>query len=918
MLRISKPLSASHAQAYHREEFANGQANYYSDSDKIRGEWNGKLASQWGLHGEVWEGQFSRLANGLHPITGERLVRHIAVREYVGRRGDRVRTMRHRAGWDAVFSAPKSVSLTALVGRDHGVRQAHRESVRIALDEFEKYVQAGMSNHQDETTGKWVAASFEHDSARPVNGYAAPHLHTHVVFFNVTETEKGETRALEPYELYRSQQYWTAIYGSELAFRLRELGYEIEQGKDCQPEIKGYTREYLEASSRRSLQIKDHLHQLGLSSAEANDIAAYLTRERKLDAVTRDEMQKRHFHLAACFEDQPQHVVSEARVRQVEKISPERRRREIEAALSYSQEKNLERQAVAHERDLLRDALRRSMGYACFADVRVGLEMRTSSGDLIERESRRPGRVFTTDRMIEYERDCMSVVRAGQQQYKHLVSAQAWHDICEKHSRLSSTQRAVVERLLSSRDKIVAIESATGAGKTMSLAAIREAAEQDGYEVRGLAPTSGSARKLAESGIESGTLERHLACEEQVEHKRLYVLDASSLASTKQLNEFLHRMHTEDRAIVVRGKRQHRAESCTPYQQLQEAGMQIARLSESVHQKAPDLRYVDVVEPFSRGDAWGAIAALDVQRRIHEFVNREERLTKIVREYAREPKGTLIVSPDDESRNELNTLAHRAMQERGDLSREEHTLRVFVSRQGMTGADRQWVEQYETGDVIRFSRGSKLHDVELCAYARVRNVDVRESRISVERDDGRVETYDPRGLSGVTVYREVERTFSEGDRVQFTAPSRDLQVANRELGILEQINYAGDLAIRMESGRKIAFSIREHPHFDYGYATTSYGSQGHNGHRLLIHVDTERSELMVDNRFAHVFLSCGHYDTQIFTDNGAYLRDLSRNLCPTASKAEGGQELREKVKPCLAHDKSHELEQAPGIELGMG
>ena len=100
-------------------------------------------------------------------------------------------------------------------------------------------------NHPAETTGKWVATSFEHDSARPVNGYAAPQLHTHVVFFNLTETKNGESRALQPHELYRSQQYATAIYRSELALRLKGQGYEIERGKSGQPEIAGYTREYL-------------------------------------------------------------------------------------------------------------------------------------------------------------------------------------------------------------------------------------------------------------------------------------------------------------------------------------------------------------------------------------------------------------------------------------------------------------------------------------------------------------------------------------------------------------------------------------------------------------------------------------------------------------------------------------------------
>src|SRR6516165_8704066 len=151
MLTISKALSASQAETYHREEFANAQGNYYSEGESIKGEWHGKLAEQWGLHGEIDQEQFARLANGQHPTTGEQLVRHATAREYVDARGETVKTMEHRAGWDATFSAPKSVSLTALVGGDDRVREAHREAVNVALNELEEYTQARIGgNHPPE------------------------------------------------------------------------------------------------------------------------------------------------------------------------------------------------------------------------------------------------------------------------------------------------------------------------------------------------------------------------------------------------------------------------------------------------------------------------------------------------------------------------------------------------------------------------------------------------------------------------------------------------------------------------------------------------------------------------------------------------------------------------------------------------
>src|SRR5271163_4773571 len=252
MLTISKPLSASQAQTYHVREFASQEQNYWSRDQRGHSEWQGRLAEQWGLQGGVSAEHFARLSEGQHPDTEEQLVRHQVSRTYEGKFGREVTSAEHRAGWDATFSAPKSVSLTALVGGDDRVRKAHRESVRAALQELERYTKARIGNvHAPETTGKFIAATFEHDTARPVGGYAAPQLHTHAVVFNMTERDNGQTRALQERSLFQTQQYATSVYRSELAMRLQSLGYEIERGHHGQPEIKGYSQDIDVVSSSR-------------------------------------------------------------------------------------------------------------------------------------------------------------------------------------------------------------------------------------------------------------------------------------------------------------------------------------------------------------------------------------------------------------------------------------------------------------------------------------------------------------------------------------------------------------------------------------------------------------------------------------------------------------------------------------------
>ncbi len=114
MITLSKPISCRPGAGVPQGRVRQRRENYYTEGERVRGEWQGQLAARWGLQGEVQEQQFARLAEGQHPETGEQLVRHQTAREYVNAQGETVRTMEHRAGWDATFSAPKSVSLTAL------------------------------------------------------------------------------------------------------------------------------------------------------------------------------------------------------------------------------------------------------------------------------------------------------------------------------------------------------------------------------------------------------------------------------------------------------------------------------------------------------------------------------------------------------------------------------------------------------------------------------------------------------------------------------------------------------------------------------------------------------------------------------------------------------------------------------------
>ena len=118
MLQISKALSAAKLQDYHKREFTSPDQNYWSQGQQVQGQWQGQLAEKFGLSGAVGADEFQRLSEGQHPFTAEQLVMHRQSFEYANADGKAVKSVQHRAGWDATFSPPKSVSLTALVGGD--------------------------------------------------------------------------------------------------------------------------------------------------------------------------------------------------------------------------------------------------------------------------------------------------------------------------------------------------------------------------------------------------------------------------------------------------------------------------------------------------------------------------------------------------------------------------------------------------------------------------------------------------------------------------------------------------------------------------------------------------------------------------------------------------------------------------------
>jgi ATP-dependent exoDNAse (exonuclease V) alpha subunit len=191
---------------------------------------------------------------------------------------------------------------------------------------------------------------------------------------------------------------------------------------------------------------------------------------------------------------------------------------------------------------------------------------------------------------------------------------------------------------------------------------------------------------------------------------------------------------------------------------------------------------------------------------------------------------------------------------------------------------------------------------------RVHATDEKENLITVARENGELITYDPRRVQGVTAYRESDRSFAEGDRIQFTTAFHPQRIANRELGTIEEIDGMGNLKLQMDSGRIVGFNLRQHPHLDFGYAVTSHSSQGETADRVLIHVDSEHAHKgLINNRMAYVAVSRAREDAHIFTNDAESLgHELSRDVSHSSA-------LQKET-----NQQEHSVGQAAGIGHGHG
>ena len=511
--------------------------------------WYGGAAQSLGLRAHVLPSRFESVLSGHVPGTDLRLGRM--------REGEHV----HRPGWDITLSAPKSVSLEALVMGDRRVIRAHDEAVRATLE----FVEAELLQTRgwDPATRRrprvsangMVVAGFRHISSRDQD----PQLHTHCVLANMTRNASGEWRSVEPTKILRSQKLIGAFYRNELARRLQTLGMAVSPtlvGRVPGFELAGYERSFLDAFSGRRREILAYLEKKELPyTAENTQKAALRTRRRKEDRTLADlvpawRARARALGLVrekeALRPPRPLDPLTGERVR-VPRVPPPdlppNRIRSMKRApalpklprqprggvgqragarptgvgfrapaeLSLRQERGVleavaravahvaERRTTIPEAEIRAVALGHAPGRYTLAQIDAAIGRLVRSGALIEVERRGMDRAFVTDRAVKAERRVLASMRAGRGKGMALANGETVEKRLDG-SRLTRGQREAIRTVLLSNDLVIGVQGHAGSGKTTMLRAVKELLGDTravDRKIQGLAPSAAAARVLS-------------------------------------------------------------------------------------------------------------------------------------------------------------------------------------------------------------------------------------------------------------------------------------------------------------------------------------------------------------------------------------------------------------------------------------
>ena len=824
--------------------------DYYTEHMRAGTAWWGAGAEFLGLEGPVNGADFKRLLSG-----------EIVEGVQMHRGGKESR----RAATDLTFSAPKSVSMQAFIGGNKDLLAAHDLAVARALD----YVQERLAAYRItdggqtrvEQSGNLIVACFRHDLSRDLD----PQLHTHAVAINATRRPDGEWRALDAESLYRFQKLLGALYRAELAREVMLLGYDIRPTHlDGRFELAHITDEQVMAFSSRTKAIAAHLQGIGKSMATASagerEIASLSTRRRKVD-VCRPElgMDWKVKSELLGIDYAPPRNLTRVVATEVE------RRSEAERAIAFAIDHLTERESVVRRDALLTIALGQAKGISWLADIETALHSAVDNGVLIA-----DGERYTTAGAQQREQAILDIELRGRGKLEPIVRYSC--PPAPEEDTLNKGQRAAVQLILTSPNRVVGVQGFAGTGKTYMLIQAQALASANDWQCVGIAPSAAAARELRDAGIESQTIAAFLARNVQgLNQHTLVVLDEAGMVSAVDMQSVLTHVEKSGARIALVGdtKQLKAVQAGMPFMQLQAAGMATAHMREIQRQTNDELK--EAVSHAAEGRVAESVALLKPS--IFEVDYAAERYSRIASDYASIPKpdrqSALIVAGNHSAREAINTNVRSQLGLLGT-----GVAVAILQSKDLTEVQTRSSLSYKPGDRVQMQK--KYERIGMARGDIAEVVSAGEGIVVLRREDGTSVDWRPANMPHATAYVVVAREIATGDLVRITANDYARDLINGDFATVTAVDHDKKLISLTTSDSRATLDSSKPLHIEHGYCTTVHSAQGKTCERVL--VDADVSSAMANESLYYVAISRARSEVRIYTDDWELLpAAMSRN-----------------------------------------
>ncbi len=852
-------------------------SDYYAEGERVVGRWQGRGAELLGLAGEVKLEDFESVREGVHPQSGE-FLRQRQGADRLAAHG----TIQSRARnlYDFTFSAPKSVSIMAILGDDKRLMAAHQKAVTSALQELERHAAARVRQNganEDRTTGNLAIAVYHHDTSRELD----PQLHTHAVAANLTyDGVECRWKALQASGIYQRRAYLTEVYRNCLAREVRLLGYEIENRCDsrCRDrgfEIKGISDELITKFSQRSRQrdeaIDDFVEKYGRQPSD-NEIAVLVRESRadKLVEISTNELRARQ--RGRLTEDERRAL---AAVRATN-VTPTIELDAAEPSFEYAQQHIFERVSVVQDHSILTEALRHGRGRISNEELKGVLALKRSQGAIVQNETE-----LATVESLKRERDMIRRINRGVGIFDRLDRGGQF----VAPDGLRPEQNDVLEFVLRSRDRAMNIRGAAGTGKTATLQGLRTALRRADRDLIAIAPTMSAVEELQKVGFNGAiTVERFLE-DQRIKRAidgKVVIVDEAGMISGRQMSELLCLAEEHGLRLVFCGdtKQIQSVEACDALRILeQESRMKSVSLTQVQRQKVKGYR--EAIEELRKNPDNG-LEKLEAIGAIREvpWLQRAEHVAQVYREQQSRKESVLVVCPTHDEIGRVTDAIRSARKLTGELAQETQVEQHLSMN--WTTAQKTDPGNFRPGQVLRFHRAVRG----FLKNATAEVIRIEDKYVIVRREDGRESAVTAKQAKAFDVFERRFLKVAPSDKLLLMANRHDpnFKATNGEIVTVSHVDKRR--RVHLEDGRVLPANFNQ---FTHGYAVTAHRSQGKSVDSVIISGDGMRTELF------YVAASRGRKRVLVITSDKEGLRESV--ACSTARRS--ASELVRRVRSGL-------------------